>query len=408
MTEADTAFVLICTGLVFIMTPALAFFYGGLLRKKSIINMMAMCFVSIAVISILWYFIGYSLAFAPDTGGGYIGGIDFIGLYRENFSFWTEAYHTYSDQIPHLLYMIFQLMFAIITVAIIASPFAERVNFSAFLIFISVWLILVYCPVAHWIWGEGGWLQSVGDQGILDFAGGIVVHINVGFSSLAVALVIGPRKGYKKEPMEPSNIPYVLLGTGLLWFGWFGFNGGSALLANSTAVLAIFNTHLAASGAALVWLIIQYYKSGKFSMLGLVTGGLAGLASITPAAGYIEPWAALLIGIVAAPICYTVLNFRTKSKIDESLDAWSIHGCGGIWGALATGLFASVGATGLITGNPGQIWTQCIGILVTASYALIVTFVIAFIINKVIGLRSKEEEEYIGLDISCHGEIAQG
>ncbi len=406
MAEADIAFILICTGLVFIMTPALAFFYGGLLRKKNMINMMAMCFVSIAVVSVLWFFIGYSLAFAPDVGEGYIGGIDFIGLYREDFTDWLTAYPTYSDAIPHLLYMVFQLMFAIITVAIIASPFAERVNFGAFIIFISIWLILVYSPIAHWVWGDGGWLQSIGDEGALDFAGGTVVHINVGFASLAVALVIGPRKGYKKEPMKPSNIPYVLLGTGLLWLGWFGFNGGSALAADSTAVLAMFNTHLAASGAAFVWMLIDYFRSGKFSMLGLATGALAGLVAITPAAGFVEPYAALIIGLIVSPICYFALSIRNKSRIDESLDAWAVHGCGGMWGALAVGFLASVGATGLITGDPGQIWTQIVGILVTAAYSLIVTFTIALIIHKTIGLRSSEEEEYIGLDISCHGELA--
>lgn len=397
MSEADISFILICTALVFVMTPGLAFFYGGLLRKKNLINMMAMCFVSITVVSVLWFIIAYSLAFAPDAGGGFIGGFNFIGL----FGVGRDIYGVYSDKIPHLLFMVFQLMFAIITVAIIASPFAERVNFKAFIVFISIWLVLVYSPIAHWVWGDGGWLKTLG---ALDFAGGTVVHINVGFASLAVALVIGPRQGYKEQPMEPSNIPFVLLGTGLLWIGWFGFNGGSALAANDIAVLAMFNTHLAASTAGLVWMLIEYYRSGKFSTLGIATGALAGLVAITPAAGYVEPWAALIIGAVVGVICYGTLTWRSKSKIDESLDAWAVHGCGGVWGAIATGIFASIGARGLLFGNPGQVWIQIIGIMATIIYTFIVTFIIAWIINKTIGLRVTIDEEYLGLDISQHGE----
>lgn len=394
---ADIAFILICTALVFIMTPGLAFFYGGLLRKKNIINMMAMCFVSIAIVSVLWFFIAYSLAFSPDIGGGFIGGFNFIGLMGVG----NSANAAYSKEIPQLLYMAFQLMFAIITVAIIASPFSERVNFPAFAIFISLWLILVYCPIAHWVWGDGGWLKVLG---ALDFAGGTVVHVNVGFACLAVALVIGPRKGFKEEPMEPSNVPYVLLGTGLLWIGWFGFNGGSALGANNDAVLALFNTHLAASTAALVWMIIHYLRTGKFSTLGLATGALAGLVAITPAAGFVQPWAALIIGSVVGALCYGTLTWRSKSKIDESLDAWAVHGCGGMWGAIATGIFASVGASGLILGNVGQIWIQLIDVVATMGYTFIVTFILAWIVNKIIGLRASPEEEYVGLDISQHGE----
>lgn len=359
--------------------------------------MMAMCFVSIAIVSVLWFFIAYSLAFSPDIGGGYIGGLNFIALIGVG----RGAYPVYSTEIPHLLFMMFQLMFAIITVAIIASPFSERVNFKAFAIFISIWVIVVYSPIAHWVWGDGGWLKELG---ALDFAGGTVVHINVGFAALAVALVLGPRSGYKKEPMEPSNIPYVLLGTALLWIGWFGFNGGSALGANDIAVLAMFNTHLAACTAGVVWMIIHYFRTGKFSTLGLSTGALAGLVAITPAAGFVEPWAALIIGTVAAVICYSTLTWRSKSKIDESLDAWAVHGCGGIWGAIATGIFATVGAKGLLMGNPGQIWIQIVGVLVTLAYSFSVTYAIAWIVNKTIGFRVSPEEEYIGLDISQHGE----
>ncbi|MFX1375208.1 MAG: ammonium transporter [Promethearchaeota archaeon] len=397
MAGADISFILTCTGLVFIMTPGLAFFYGGLLRKKNIINMMAMCFVSISIVTVGWFILGYSLAFAPDIGGGLIGNLDFFGL----FGVGTDSYPVYSDAIPHLLYMVFQLMFAIITVAIIASPFAERVNFKAFMVFIAIWLILVYSPIAHWVWGDGGWLGALG---ALDFAGGTVVHINVGFASLAVALVIGPRKGYQKDPMDPSNVPYVLLGTGLLWLGWFGFNGGSALAADSTAVLAIFNTHLAASTAALIWMIIEYYKTEKFSTLGLATGALAGLVAITPAAGFVQPWAALVIGAIVAVICFGTLTWRSNSKIDDSLDAWAVHGWGGIWGAIAAGIFASVGATGLIKGNLGQVWIQILGVSVTIVYSFLVTWVIAKVINKLMNLRTSEEMEYLGIDIATHGE----
>ncbi|TFF99982.1 MAG: ammonium transporter [Promethearchaeota archaeon] len=399
MSAADITFILICTGLVFIMTPGLAFFYGGLLRKKNIINMMAMCFVSIALVSIIWFFISYSLAFAPDIGGGFIGGFDFIGL----FGVGRDSYGVYSSDMPHLLYMVFQLMFAIITVAIIASPFSERVNFSAFIIFISIWLIFVYSPIAHWVWGDGGWL---GMLGALDFAGGTVVHINVGFAALAIAMVIGPRKGYQKEVMEPSNIPYVLLGMGLLWLGWFGFNGGSALGANDIAVLALFNTHIGACAGGIVWMVIEYNNTKKYSTLGIASGALAGLVAVTPAAGFVEPIWALIIGGVSGAICLFVLTLRTRSKIDETLDAISIHGTGGIWGAIATGLFASVGSSGLLLGNLVQLLIQIIGVLATIGYSFGVTYAIAWIMNQTIGFRVPIEIEYAGLDMSQHGEKA--
>lgn len=397
MSDADISFMIFCTALIFIMTPGLAFFYGGLLRKKNIINMMAMCFVSIAIVSVIWFFIAYSLAFAPDIGGGFIGGLDFVGL----SNVWLSPYKTYSSDMPHMLFMTFQLMFAIITVAIIASPFAERVNFGAFVIFISIWLIIVYAPIAHWVWGDGGWLNSMGT---LDFAGGTVVHINVGFAALAVALVLGPRKGYQEEPMEPSNIPYVLLGMGLLWIGWFGFNGGSALAANSTAVLAMFNTHLAACAGAVVWMMIEYFKTGKYSTLGLVSGALSGLVAVTPAAGFVLPWGAIIIGAVSGGICFLALDWRSNSKVDESLDAISIHGIGGIWGAIATGIFAVVGARGLLLGNPMQVWIQAVGVMVTITYAFCVTYGLALLIDKFVGFRVPPDVEYVGLDISLHGE----
>ncbi|MDD1776688.1 MAG: ammonium transporter [Candidatus Helarchaeota archaeon] len=397
MASADIAFLLICTGLVFIMTPGLALFYGGLLRKKNIISMYAMCFVSIALIGLLWFLVGYSLAFAPGLLNGFLGGFDFLALVGIN----TGYYPIYSTEIPHLLFIVFQMMFAIITVAIIASPFVERVKFSSFMVYIALWLLLIYAPIAHWVWGAGGWLR---DLGALDFAGGTVVHVNAGFSALAIAFVIKPRRGYQKEPMEPSNIPSVLLGTGLLMLGWFGFNGGSALLANETAVLAMFNTMLAACAAGFLWLILFWAKTGKASTLALATGILAGLVAVTPAAGFVEPWAALVIGMGASAICFFALRLRSKSQIDESLDAWSVHGVGGIWGAIAVGIFASLGATGLITGNPGQILIQLIGILSTMGYSFGVSLALAWILKKTIGLRVTAEEEYLGLDITQHGE----
>jgi Amt family ammonium transporter len=359
--------------------------------------MYAMCFVSIALVGLLWFVLGYSLAFSPDILKGFLGGLNFFAL----IGITTGYYPIYSTEIPHLLFIVFQMMFAIITVAIIASPFVERVKFSSFMLYIALWLLLIYAPIAHWVWGAGGWLR---DLGALDFAGGTVVHVNAGFSALAIAVVIKPRRGYQKEPMEPSNIPSVLLGTGLLMLGWFGFNGGSALLANETAVLAMFNTMLAACAAGFIWLILFWAITGKASTLALATGILAGLVAVTPAAGFVEPWAALVIGMGASAICFFALRLRSKSQIDESLDAWSVHGVGGIWGAIAVGIFAAVGATGLITGNPGQILIQLVGVLGTMGYAFGVSLALAWILKKTIGLRVSPEEEYLGLDITQHGE----
>lgn len=399
----DTSFLFICTCLVFIMTPGLAFFYGGFLRKKNIISMMAMCYTSIVVVAFFWFLLGYSIAFAPDFYGGLVGGLDFAAMNGVNAGYYT----VYSFTIPHLLFVIFQMMFAIITTAIVASPFAERGKFSTFVAFTIFWLLLVYSPIAHWVWGKGllskGWLNSLG---VLDWAGGSVVHINAGFSALAVAIVIKPREGYRKEPMEPSNIPYVLLGAALLWIGWFGFNGGSGLSANGTAVLALFNTFMSSCTAGFVWLLIGWIKTGKASVLGLVSGVVAGLVGITPAAGFVAPWSALIIGACASCISYFVLNWRAKSRIDESLDAWSIHGVSGILGAILTGVFAGIGfgVSGFITGNVGQVFLQCIDALVVMAYSFTVTFILIQILKKATGLRVKSQEEYVGLDITQHGE----
>jgi Amt family ammonium transporter len=298
-------------------------------------------------------------------------------------------------------------MFAIITVAIIASAVAERVKFSSFLVFATFWLILVYSPIAHWVWGEGGWLNTLGAY---DFAGGAVVHINIGFGALALAIVIGPRKNYKKEPMNPYSIPYVLLGLALLWVGWFGFNGGSELAADPRAVQAMVNTHMAACAGGFIWMCMGWKQTGKASLLGFASGALAGLATITPAAGYVQTWVALVIGFSAGALCYFTLEFRNnRTKIDESLDAWAVHGCGGVWGVLACGIFATIGtasvpAVSLLTGNTTQIWIQALLVVTTAAYSFVVTYVIAWVINKTIGLRVKDDEEYVGLDITQHGE----
>jgi Amt family ammonium transporter len=359
--------------------------------------MMAMCFTSIVVVALFWFILGYSLAFAPDIGGGIIGGLDFIGMNAvEPF-----YYPVYSTTIPHLLFAIFQMMFAIITVAIVASPFADRAKFSSFIVFCILWLLLVYSPIAHWVWGDGGFLNT---WGVLDWAGGSVVHVNAGFSALAAAFVIKPRKGYKKEPMEPSNVTYVLLGTALLWIGWFGFNGGSGLAANGTAVLALFNTFMASCTAGFVWLLIVWFKTGKASMLGLVTGVLAGLVGITPAAGFVSPLSSLVIGASASIASYFVLNWRTKSSIDESLDAWSVHGISGLLGAILTGVFAGIGAQGLISGKFIQVLLQGVGALICIAYSFGVTFALVLMLKKTIGLRVSPQEEYLGLDITQHGE----
>src|SRR5271157_2237204 len=401
LNQADIAFLFICTGLVFLMTPGLAFFYGGLVRKKNVLSMMAKNFVIIALVSMIWFICAFSEGFA--TGNGFIGGMAYFGFMGVGW----DANAAYSTQIPLILYAAYQMMFAIITVAIISSAVAERVKFSSFLVFATVWLILVYSPVAHWVWGDGGWLHTLG---ALDFAGGTVVHINCGFAALALAIVIGPRKNYKKEPMDPSNIPYVLLGLGLLWIGWFAFNGGSELAADPRAVQAMLNTHMAACAAGLMWMGIGWKQTGKASLLGFATGALAGLVAITPAAGFVDTWAAIVIGLGSGSLCYFTLLFRnTRTKIDESLDAWAVHGCGGVWGAIATGIFASGaisvgGVNGLIFGNAYQVWIQAIGVMATMVYSFGVTFVIAWVINKTLGLRVKDEEEYVGLDITQHGE----
>jgi ammonium transporter, Amt family len=392
-----TAWVLASTALVMIMTPGVGLFYGGLVRKKNFIDMITLSFVAFALVSIQWVLIGYSLAFGPDVGG-FIGNLDYLGLNNV-----TMEPGPYSTMVPGLLYMVFQLVFATVTMAIVTSGFAERIKFSSFLVFAALWTTIVYDPLAHWVWG-GGWTAQFG---AIDFAGGTVVHISSGFAALALALVIGKRVGYGKYGMEPANIPWSILGAALLWFGWFGFNSGSAVDANGLASLAFVTTNTAAAAAAIAWMLVSWAHGGKPSSLGFVSGAVAGLVAITPAAGFVTPMAAIVIGAVAGVLCYGIMLWRQGKGVDESLDAWAVHGMGGLWGALATGIFAVAavnGKSGLIEGNVSQFIAQCVGAGAAVIYAFVVTWVLAMVIDKTMGLRVTEEEEYVGLDISQHGE----
>jgi len=400
MNTGDTAFMLIATALVMLMTPGLALFYGGLVRTKNVLTTIMQSFICLGLISIVWIFYGYSLAFGPDIGG-FIGNLDMIGLRGVGL-----APGPYSETIPDLLFVAFQLMFAIITPALITGAIAERMKFSAFLVFTLLWSTFVYLPVCHWVWG-GGWL---GAMGALDFAGGTVIHINSGAAALVAAIVIGKRKGWGKESFHPHNLPMTILGAGILWFGWFGFNAGSALAAGETAVLAFFTTQVAAGTAALSWIIAEWKMQGKPTTLGAASGAVAGLVAITPAAGFVSPISAMLIGAVAGVICYIAVFAKSKLGYDDALDVVAVHGIGGLWGALATGLFASVavnpgGANGLFYGNGYQFVVQAVGACAAIIYSAIVTYIILKGIDAVIGLRVDVEEEVQGLDLNQHSEI---
>jgi Amt family ammonium transporter len=380
-----------------LMTPGVGLFYGGLVRKKNFISMITLSFTAFALVSIQWVLFGFSLAFGPDVGG-FIGNLQYLGLNNVGIN-----PGPYSPLIPAMLYMVFQMVFATVTMAIVTSGFAERVKFSSFLVLALLWTTVVYDPLAHWVWG-GGWSSQFG---AIDFAGGTVVHISSGFAALAIALVIGKRVGFGQYPMEPANIPWSLLGAALLWFGWFGFNAGSAVAANGLAVNAFVTTNTAAATAAMAWLLVSWAHGGKPSSLGLVSGAVAGLVAITPAAGYVTPMASIAIGAVAGVLCYCLMLFRIRKGLDESLDAWAVHGMGGLWGALATGIFAAAavnGASGLLEGNVHQFIAQIAGAGAALIYAFVVTYVLATIIDRTIGLRVTEDEEYVGLDISQHGE----
>jgi len=398
----DTAWVLASSVLVLMMTPALAFFYGGMVRRKNILSTLNLSFILMGLIGCQWILCGYSLAFGRDLGG-LIGGLDFLGM--KNVGVHPES--RYAIGIPHLAFALFQMMFAIITPALITGAVVERIRFSSFLLFSLLWATLVYDPVAHWVWGDGGWLRKLG---ALDFAGGTVVHIAAGFSALAFALVMGTRKGFAHYTIEPHHIPYTVLGAGLLWVGWFGFNGGSALAANGLAANAILTTNTAAAAAAVVWMALGW-RENKPSVLGIVTGAVVGLVAITPAAGFVTPLSALAIGATAAPLSYYAIRFRQKLGLDDSLDVWACHGIGGLWGALATGLFTTrtvneAGADGLFYGNLSQFLIQAFASFVMVFYVFIVTYVLASLLKMTIGLRVSSMEEEVGLDISEHGEQA--
>lgn len=399
----DTAFSILSIALVFIMTPGLAFFYGGMVRRKNVLNTMMNSFSIIGIISIQWVLFGYTLAFGPDVGGGLLGGFNFLGFNGVGADPYTLI--GAANHIPHAAFAMFQLMFAIITPALITGAFAERMRFGAFAAFVFLWATIVYDPLCHWVWGPGGWLSKLG---VIDFAGGTVVHISSGIAGLVCALVLGKRKGYKTSSIVPHNIPFVVLGAGLLWFGWFGFNAGSSLHADGLALSAFVVTNTAAAAALISWMIVEAIHRGKPTVLGAATGAVVGLVAITPAAGSVNPMAAIIIGLVVSPLCYIAISFvKSKFGYDDSLDAFGCHGVGGMWGALATGIFANAnGATGLFTGNPGQVLKQLAGILVTVAFSGIASFAILKVISLFTPLRVAEQDENDGLDVTQHGEDA--
>ncbi|HFQ88888.1 MAG TPA: ammonium transporter [Desulfobulbus sp.] len=400
MNSGDTAFMLVATAMVMLMTPGLALFYGGLVRSKNVLSTTMQSFFCLGIVSIIWVIYGYSLSFGPDIGG-FIGSLKYFGLKGV-----TTGIGPYSDSIPDLLFCAFQLMFAIITPALITGAYAERMKFTAFFLFTVLWSTFVYFPVCHWVWG-GGWL---GAMGALDFAGGTVIHINSGAAALVCAIVLGKRKGWGRESMHPHNLPMTILGAGVLWFGWFGFNAGSALSAGPTAVLALFTTQVATGAAAVSWVLAEWKVQGRPTTLGAASGAVAGLVAITPAAGFVGPLAAIVIGLVAGVLCYLAVLMKSRIGYDDALDVVGVHGVGGLWGALATGLFASVawnpdGANGLFYGNPHQFVVQAIGAGASIAYSIVLTFIILKVVDLVIGLRASREEEVQGLDVTEHREV---
>jgi Amt family ammonium transporter len=398
--SGDTSFILVSAALVLLMTPGLAFFYGGMVRRKNVLSTIMHSFIIIALVSVQWVLFGYSIAFGPDTAHLF-GNLSWLGLNGIGL----DPNPDYSATIPHLVFIAFQLMFAIITAALISGAFAERFRFPAFLLFTLLWTTFIYDPLAHWVWGVGGWLRNLG---VLDFAGGTVVHISSGVSGLVTALVLGKRLGHGKEPMLPHNLPFVVLGAGLLWFGWFGFNAGSALAANGLAGSAFIATNTAAAAAILGWVFTEWIRNGKPTVLGAASGCIAGLVAITPAAGFVTPAAAVLIGLLAGVFCYLAVSvMKAKLGYDDALDAFGVHGIGGTWGALATGLFATESvnaASGLFYGNPNQFLLQVVGVVASWAFAAIGTFIILKIVGLFTPLRATIEEEVTGLDLTAHGE----
>lgn len=395
MNAVDTGFVLISAALVMFMTPGLALFYGGMVRTKNVLGTIMQSFILLGVISVAWALFAYSLAFGGDIGG-LIGGMNFMFLRGVGM----DATGSPAANLSHLSFMIFQCMFAVITPALITGAFAERMKFASFLVFSLLWLTFVYSPMAHWVWG-GGWLFKLG---ALDFAGGAVVHMSSAAAALAATLVLGKRTGYGKQAIMPHNLPLTILGAGILWFGWFGFNAGSALAANGVAANAFVTTHFAAAIAAMSWTAAEWLHRGKPTTLGAASGAVAGLVAITPAAGFVGPMDSLIIGGVAGMLCYGGVMLKSKFGYDDSLDVVGIHGVGGTWGALATGLFASINAKGLFYGNPKQLWIQFVSVVATWVFCFVASLVLFKVVDVIMGLRVSEEDEMKGLDISEHSE----
>lgn len=400
LNTGDTAFMLICAAMVFIMTPGVAFFYGGLVNKKNVLTIMMQSFISMGVVTIIWFVIGFSMAFGPDIGG-WIGGMKYLFLHGVGMAPNAQ----YGASIPFLTYFSYQEMFAIITPALITGAFADRVNFKSYLVFLVFWSLLIYAPLTHWVWG-GGFLQQLG---VVDFAGGIVVHASAGMAALASVFFVGSRRHRSEEDLEPHNVTHVALGTGLLWFGWFGFNAGGALGANALAATAFVNTDIAASFAMVTWMVISWIHEKSPNFVGVLTGALAGLATVTPAAGYVKPWAAVIIGICAGGICYLAVQFKNSRHWDDALDVWGVHGVGGMLGTILLGVFAvhSVnGVSGLIDGNTHQFVVQLLATIFAGGYSFGVTWLILKVVNIFLPVRVSEEDEMLGLDEAIHKEDA--
>jgi len=405
MNSGDTAWVLMSSALVLLMTlPGLAFFYGGLVRRKNVLSILMQCFIILCVIILQWVLFGYSLAFGPDFHG-IIGKLDWAGLRGVG----ALPNPDYAATIPHSVFMIFQAMFAVITPALIIGAYAERVKFAAFLLFTLLWSTLVYDPLAHWVWGTGGWIKALGG---LDFAGGIVVHVSSGISALVLAIMLGRRIGYNHKPIRPHNLPFTVLGAALLWFGWYGFNAGSALAADGLAANAFIATTTATAAAGFAWALVEWWHNGKPTMLGAATGAVAGLVAVTPACGFVNPINAIFIGIIAALICYLAIAvIKARLGYDDALDAFGVHGVGGLWGTIATGLFAekavnAAGSNGLFFGNASLVGIQVLIAAVTVAFASIMTFLIFKLVNALVGMRVEEQNEIVGLDLTEQKEAA--
>jgi Amt family ammonium transporter len=405
MNSGDTAWVLACTALVFIMTPGVALFYGGMARRKNILSILMQCFIIMCLIILQWIIYGYSLSFGPDLGHGILGDLGWVGL--KNVGLHPNP--DYSGTIPHLAFMIFQAMFAVLTPALIVGAFAERIKFSAFTILTLLWATFIYDPIAHWVWSTGGWLKNLG---ALDFAGGMVVHVSSGVSALIMAILIGKRLGYEKQAFAPHSLPLTVLGGALLWFGWFGFNAGSALEAGGIAANAFVTTNTSAAAAGLTWALIEWQQHGVPTVLGTVTGSVAGLVAITPACGFVSPSSAIAIGVLGSVFSYLAITvLKPKLGYDDSLDVFGVHGIGGMWGTLATGLFAEeaineAGANGLLFGNTKLFLVQGLYLVVCVTYAVIMTSILFKVVDTLFIMRVAREDEMVGLDLTQHHEAA--